>query len=112
VGTQVTNLANSTHGDFTSLNTHVTNVDNQITSEANALDAHLVVLINQLAGQIGQGTALLNADLIQAMKLEMTPQGQRVINPAILTCTGTNCPNVLAACPAAGCSWNNVGPLP
>ena len=130
VSSQITNLTNATHGDFTSLNNHVTtvtntinggfttldaqltNVDNQIASEASALDAHMAALFNQLAGQVGQGTALLNADLIQAMKLEMTPNGQRIINPAILTCTGTNCPNVLAACAAAGCSWNNVGPLP
>jgi hypothetical protein len=54
----------------------------------------------------------LNAELRQIMKLQMTPDGQQRLNPAILTCTGTNCPNVLANCPAAGCSWNNVGPLP
>jgi hypothetical protein len=71
-----------------------------------------VSLINQLVNQIGQGTARLGADAKQLMKLQLTPEGIKVLNPAILTCTGTNCPNVLAACPAAGCSWNNVGPLP
>jgi len=68
--------------------------------------------VTQLSNQVTQGTALLGADLKQVMKLELTPEGLRAIKPAILTCTGTNCPNVLANCPAAGCSWNNVGPLP
>jgi hypothetical protein len=65
-----------------------------------------------LTTQISQGTALLQAYLKQIMKLELTPDGQKKIDPPILTCTGTNCPNVLAMCPAAGCSWNNAGPLP
>ena len=110
--THLTNINNQINGEFTSLDTHLTNVDTQVAAEATALDAHIVALVNQLASQIGQGTALVDANLKQAMKLEMTPEGQRVINPLILTCTGTNCPNVLATCPAAGCSWNNVGPLP
>ena len=103
-----TNLTNG----FNTTNTHLTTVDNHVAAEFNALDAHIVALVSQLTTQIAQGTALLAADLRQVMKLELTPEGKRVINPAILTCTGTNCPNVLAACPAAGCSWNNVGPLP
>jgi hypothetical protein len=54
----------------------------------------------------------LAADLKQVMKLELTPEGLRKIVPAILTCTGSNCPNVLANCPGTGCAWNSVGPLP
>jgi len=48
------------------------------------------------------------------MKLELTPEGQRQIVPAILSCDGTNCPDVLTHCtgPGGRCSWNNVGPLP
>jgi hypothetical protein len=100
------------HGDIGALDTHLTNVNNQITGEFTALDAHLVALFTQLTGQISEATKLLDADLKQVMKLELTPEGLRKIVPAILTCTGANCPNVLASCPAAGCSWNNVGPLP
>jgi len=99
------------HGDVAAVDTHLTNVDNHIADEFIALDAHLVVLFNQLSHQIAEGTALLNADLQQVMKLELTPEGRRTIDPAILTCSGTNCPKVLLNCPAAGCSWNNVGPL-
>ena len=112
LGTHLTNVNNQITTEFGALDTHLTNVDTHIAAEFVALDSHLVVLFNQLTTQIAQGTALLNADLRQVMKLELTPDGQRMIVPAILTCTGTNCPNVLASCPAAGCSWNNVGPLP
>jgi hypothetical protein len=112
LGTQLTNVDNHVTSEFTALDTHLTNIDTHIGMEFLALDTHLVTLFNQLTTQIAQGTALLGADLKQVMKLELTPEGQRKIVPAILTCTGTNCPNVLAACPAAGCSWNNVGPLP
>ncbi|HLH18357.1 MAG TPA: hypothetical protein VKX45_14135 [Bryobacteraceae bacterium] len=112
VDASVTNLNNQVTGDFNAFTTHLTNVNNHVASEFAALDAHLVALINQLASQIGQGTALVGADARQLMKLQLTPDGKKVLNPAILTCTGTNCPDVLAACAAAGCSWNNVGPLP
>jgi hypothetical protein len=108
----LTNVNDQITGEFTALNTHLTNVDNHIAVEFGTLDAHLVALFTQLTGQISEATALLGADLKQVMKLELTPEGQRKIVPAILTCTGANCPNVLASCPAAGCSWNNVGPLP
>ena len=115
VTTLITNLANvgtsvSTVG--AALATQIAGVDTDLAGRLVALDAHLVTLVDLLKTQISQGTALLGADLRQVMKLELTPDGQKQINPAILTCTGTNCPNVLAACPAAGCSWNNVGPLP
>ena len=80
--------------------------------DATVTDTLITNDFNALTTQISQGTALLQAYLKQIMKLELTPDGQKVIVPAILTCTGTNCPNVLAKCPKAGCSWNNVGPLP
>ena len=130
VDTHLTNVNNQITGEFTATNTHLTavnteidtrianldthltNVDTHIALEFVALDTHLVALVAQLTTQISQATALLTADLKQVMKLELTPNGQRMIVPAILTCTGANCPNVLASCPAAGCSWNDVGPLP
>ena len=110
--THLTDVNNQITSEFTALGTHLTNVDNHIAAEFTALDTHLVALFTQLTGQISEATALLGADLKQVMKLELTPEGQRKIVPAILTCSGANCPNVLASCPAAGCSWNNVGPLP
>ncbi|MGE5347291.1 MAG: hypothetical protein ACM3JH_15160 [Acidithiobacillales bacterium] len=97
-----------------SIDSHLTNVDSHITNEFAALDAHIVSLFGTLGLQLANSTALLGADLKQVMKLELTPEGLRQIVPAILTCTGANCPDVLTQCTGKGavCSWNNVGPLP
>ena len=105
IDTNIANLSTQVNTDFTNLTTTVNN-------DATVTDALITTDFNALTTQISQGTALLQAYLKQIMKLELTPDGQKVIDPPILTCTGTNCPNVLAKCPAAGCSWNNVGPLP
>jgi hypothetical protein len=108
------NIALST--DFTNLNTALgsdfTNLTTTVNSDSTTTDALITTDFMALTTQISQGTALLQAYLKQIMKLELTPDGQKKIDPPILTCTGANCPNVLAACPAAGCSWNNAGPLP
>ncbi len=127
VDTHLTNVNNQITAEFSALDTHLTNVDNHIANEftaldthiANeftALDTHMVSLFAALAAQLTGSTNLLSADLKQVMKLELTPEGQRQIVPAILTCTvaDNNCPNVLTHCTGTGgaCSWNNVGPLP
>ena len=112
INTHLTNVDND-------INTHLTTVNNTITGEFNAASTQLTNVNTQitaefatLGSQLTEATDLLKAQLFQIMKLEMTPDGLKILNPAILTCTGSNCPNVLAACPKAGCSWNNVGPLP
>jgi len=112
INTNLTTVSNNLTTVGANLKTQITNVDTHLTNVDNHVAAELVTLVNQLSNQISQGTALLDAELRQVMKLELTPDGQKQINPAILTCTGTSCPNVLAACPTAGCSWNNAGPLP
>lgn len=106
--TQLTNVNNQITGEFGALSLQVMNVDTHLTN----VDNHIAAEFATLTGVVNQATAQLNAELRQIMKLELTPNGQKEIVPAILTCTGTNCPNVLAACAAAGCSWNSVGPLP
>ncbi len=112
--THLTNVNNQITSEFAATNTHITDVDNHIANEFTALDTHMVNLFNALGNQLTNATALLGADLKQVMKLELTPEGQRQIVPAILTCTGTDCPDVLNACNGTGgaCSWNRVGPLP
>jgi hypothetical protein len=125
IDTHLTNVNTQITNEFTALDTHVTNVDNHIASEftaldthiANeftALDTHMVSLFAALSTQLTNATALLGADLKQVMKLELTPEGLRQIVPAILTCSGTDCPDVLNACNGTGgaCSWNRVGVLP
>jgi hypothetical protein len=108
----ISNSTTEIDAHIASLDTHLTNVDNHIAAEFAALNANLLADFTALTNQLTQGNALLDANLRQVMKLELEPEGQRKIVPAILTCTGTDCPNVLNKCPAAGCSWNNVGPLP
>lgn len=112
--THLTNVDTHIANEFTALDTHLTNVDTHIATEFTALDTHIVALFATLGAQLTNSTALLSAELKQVMKLELEPEGLRQIVPAILTCTGTNCPNVLTLCNGKGgiCSWNNVGPLP
>lgn len=106
--TQLTNVNNQITGEFGALDLHLTNVDNHLTN----VDTKIAAEFATLTTVVNQATAKLDAELKQIMKLELTPEGRREIVPAILTCDGKNCPNVLAACAAAGCSWNTVGPLP
>lgn len=109
ISTSTTTLAT----DISAVSTQLTNVNTQITSEFGALSAQLAAALTQLVNQLTNTTALLDAQLKEVMKENLTPDGQKILDIPILTCTGTNCPNVLATCQAKGnCSWNNVGPLP
>ncbi len=112
--THLTNVNNQVTAEFAGLDTHLTNVDTHIAAEFTALDAHLVTLVGQLSTQVSNATSLLSAMVKQVMKLELEPEGLRQITPAILTCTGPNCPDVLTQCTGMGgaCAWNKVGPLP
>ncbi|HEY3841144.1 MAG TPA: hypothetical protein VGL72_31450 [Bryobacteraceae bacterium] len=110
--TQLTNVNTQITGEFSTAATQLTNVNTQITGEFNTLSTQLTALINALSKQVGQEAALSDAELRQVMKLLLEPDGLKAINPAVLTCNGINCPNVLANCPTAGCSWNSVGSLP
>jgi hypothetical protein len=113
IGTSLDNHLTNVNTDIdTNLTNDFTSLTTTVNSDATVTDTLITNDFNALTTQITQGTALLQAYLKQIMKLQLTPQGLQKIVPAILTCTGTNCPNVLANCPAAGCSWNNVGPLP
>lgn len=40
----------------------------------------------------------------QIIRLLLTPEGRRAVNPEVLTCTGDDCPSVLA-CPGGECSF-------
>lgn len=98
--------------EFNALDTHLGNVDTRIAKEFTDLETRLTALLAGLSTQVTNASAQLVAGQRQIMKLELTPDGQRIIAPPILTCTGTNCPNVLAACPGGSCSWNRAGVLP
>ena len=116
---------------FTNLGTQVSGVDAHITGEFSALSTQMTTLMAGLSAQLTATQAQLTqtqAQLLAAknqlvdgefeiLKTDLTPNGQKVLNPFILTCTGATsgagmCPNVLTQCGPNGCSWNHVGPLP
>jgi len=122
-----TYITNATTNIDTNITGATTNIDSNITSATNTIDTNIntklatltalmQTLITNLSGQVGASTAALLANLQQMMKLEMTPDGLKVINLGVLTCDGTAahpCPTPLATCLAAGtCALNNIGPLP
>lgn len=110
------------HDQITGVDNHLTNVDNHVSGEITALQAQMVALLAALSNQVGNVQAsvdLANQRLLksiaaerQIMKLDLLPNGQRSVAPAILSCTGSDCPNPLSQCPDGLCSWNRVGPLP
>lgn len=112
------------HDQVTGVDNHLTNVDNHVSGEIAALQAQMVALLAALSNQVGNVQAsvdLANQRLLksiaaerQIMKLDLLPNGQRSVVPAILSCTGSDCPNPLSQCdgPDGTCAWNKVGPLP
>jgi hypothetical protein len=65
-----------------------------------ALLANLQTVVNQNAQQLKVNQALQR----QVIRLLLTPEGQRSVDPAVLTCTGDNCPKVLN-CPGDECHF-------
>ena len=125
ITTNVSNVSTQISGQISGVDTHISTVDTHISNEIAALDAHMTALLAALSTQVANvqaSVSLANQRLLkslavqtQVMKLELTPEGARIIAPSILTCTGSDCPtNLLANCtgPAGACTWNNVGPLP
>jgi len=112
VSTAVTNINGNTNTD---VSTAVTNINTNTNTKIANLTTFVTTEFNSLSTQVGSSTNLLVAYLQQIMKLLLTPDGQKIIIPAILTCDGSvanPCPAPLAACGPNNCSWNRVGPLP
>jgi len=118
VGAQLTTIGNqisSVGAQVSGVDTHLSNVDSHISSEIVALDAHMTALLAVLQASVDLANQRLLKTIAgeaQIMKLDLTPEGSRILLNSILTCTGSNCPNVLANCPGGICSWSSVGPLP
>jgi hypothetical protein len=118
VGAQLTTIGNqiSTVGaQVSALDTHLSTVETDILNALAAHDAHMTMLLGVLQASVDLANQRLLKTIageLQIMKLDLTPDGSRILVPSILTCSGSTCPNVLALCPGGVCSWNNVGPLP
>lgn len=110
----------------TDLVTHDLEISNQLTQHdvdiSNQLTQHDIDISNQLAQHDADIKALLgilqqtveeNQRLIkismsrqlEVMKLLISVEGLREINPEVLTCTGDDCPQLIA-CPSGEYSWN------
>jgi len=69
-------------------------IDQTLNPDVNNIIARLKTL---------ESDVLTNQALLREMlKMLLIPEGKRVLDPAILTCTGASCPNVLLQCTANG----------
>jgi hypothetical protein len=70
-------------------------------------DTEIKALLATLQGVVDENNQRLkSAQAVQRaiIRLLLTPEGRRSVNPAVLTCTGDNCPSVLR-CPGPECSF-------
>jgi hypothetical protein len=98
--------------------TTITNVANALTLALSKHDADIKLNLNQHDTDIKALLAAVKAvvDLNtqqlkvskaldgQIIRLLLTPEGKKAVNPAVMTCTGDNCPQVLD-CPGGECSF-------
>ena len=72
-------------------------IDTTLTPDLNLINHKLDVL---------QQTALTNQALIkEALKLLLTPDGKKILDPSITTCVGTSCPDPLPQCANGVCAF-------
>jgi len=96
------------------LSTHDSDIKSRLSTHdadvKGALSTHDTDIKNLLANlQGGVDSANLKLQSVQAVqrqiiKLLLTPQGRRMVDPEVLTCTGADCPNVLD-CPGDECDF-------
>jgi hypothetical protein len=81
------------------INNDLLTLDGEVAALADALE-----LLDAAVKANEQRLKTVQAVQKQIIKLLLTPEGRRAVNPAVLTCTGDDCPNVLA-CPGPECSF-------
>jgi hypothetical protein len=96
------------------LKTHDADIKTTIASAVNTLlitlnkhDVDIKAAIAAVKGVVDQNTQLLKVSKAldgQIIRLLLTPEGKKEVNPAVMTCTGDNCPAVLD-CPGKECSF-------
>jgi hypothetical protein len=70
-------------------------------------DAEIKALLATLQGGVNEANQRLKVNEAlnrQIIKLLLTPEGRKAVDPAVLSCTGDDCPRVLD-CPGAQCSF-------
>ena len=94
----------------TALNTHDLNLTVQaadIKAQLVTHDTDMKALLASLQSAVNENTQRLKStQAVQRaiIRLLLTPEGRRKVNPAVLTCTGDDCPAVLQ-CPGPECNF-------
>lgn len=81
--------------------------DSDIKSNLTKHDTDIKTLLAAVKAVVDQNTQQLKVSKAletQIVKLLLTPEGKKQVNPAVFTCTGDNCPKVLD-CPGTECSF-------
>lgn len=97
VGVIATGAANDTAAIKAEVDAITVYIDHTLTPDLNLINQKLDVL---------QATVLTNQALIkEALKLLLTPDGKKTLDPTITTCVGTGCPDPLPQCANGVCSF-------
>jgi hypothetical protein len=64
----------------------------------------LLAILQNSVNEANQRLKVAEALERQTIKLLLTPEGLRAVDPAVMTCTGDNCPK-LVACPGTECAF-------
>jgi hypothetical protein len=102
-----TDIKTAVAGAVNTLVLALTKHDADIKSVVATHDAAIKSLLAVLKSGVDNNTQQLKVAQTlnaQVIRLLLTPEGRREVNPAVLTCTGDNCPKVLD-CPGAECSF-------
>lgn len=81
--------------------------DAKIAAQLAAHDTDVKALLANLQGAVDENQRLIKVFMgrqLEVMRLLITPNGQREIDPLVLSCTGDDCPAVLV-CPNGDLSW-------
>jgi hypothetical protein len=101
VGNEVGQIAATSAGQVGAIKVKVDAIaqyiDTTLTPDLNLINAKL----NTLEADVLTNQALLK----EVLKMLLLPDGRKVLDPNILTCTGTGCPNPLPSCANGVCSF-------
>jgi hypothetical protein len=101
VGNEVGQIAATSAGQVGAIKVKVDAIaqyiDTTLTPDLNLINAKL----NTLEADVLTNQALLK----EVLKMLLLPDGRKALDPGILTCTGTGCPNPLPPCANGVCSF-------
>lgn len=90
------------------ISNQLTQHDIDISAQLAQHDADIKVLLATLQETVEENQRLIKISMsrqLQIMRLLITPEGLRTIDPAVFSCTGDDCPDVFD-CPTGDYSWN------